>query len=608
MNNKTKFKNLVRHFAKPLIIFIGIGVYLILNLLGLTSIGLWLGIGLICVGSYELFIEIFQSIIKKQFALDYIAVAAIIVSLVTGQILVGAVIALMLSTGQNLEKYATSQAKKSLTALIDRLPNQVTIIDEKGHHHKVEIAKVQKGQTILVRKGEVVPLDGALVSEKALTDESSLTGEPYLFEKFSGDLMRSGTINIGDSISIVVEKVEADSTYKKIIEMVQKAQDEKAPLVRLADKYSTFFTIVTFVICVAAFIATKDLNRILAVLVIATPCPLILATPIALMGGVSACAKKRIIVKKLSSLEVLSRIDTIIFDKTGTITMGKPEVTNLEIFDQAYNREKILAIASGIERNSLHPLAKAIVETAKNEKIPFTHVQKITEIIGQGIAGEVESKSYKLIKSSEDHAMAIEFSVLEGGKNVKIALFHFDDQIKQDTIDTLKKMQKFGLHTLMFTGDKQKAADNIVKKLGIDIEIKAECTPEDKQKGIEHLKSLGKVTAMVGDGINDAPALALADIGMVFSNEEQTASSEAADIVFLGGDFTLVLESVNIAKRTIAIAVQSMAWGIGLSIAGMLFAAFGVILPLVGAIVQELIDVSVIINSLRAAKEIKKAA
>lgn len=567
-----------------------------------------LAIGLIVLGSYDLVIEIVSSLLKKQFALDYIALSAIIIALYSGQWLVGTVIALMLATGQNLERYGSLKAKESLTALVDRIPSQVSVMKKTGETEKVEMSEVKIGQKILVRKGEVIPLDGILISQAATTDESSLTGEPYFFEKFSGDLMRSGTINVGDSIIIEVNKEEKDSTYRKIIEMVQQAQEEKAPLVRLADKYSTFFTLVTAIISIVTFLLTRDIERVLAVLVIATPCPLILATPIALMGGMSACAKKRIIVKKLSSIEVLSRIDTVIFDKTGTITIGKPQLANIDIAGTEYSRKEILALASGIERNSLHPLAKAIIETGKRENVDIYHAKNIKEIIGQGIKGEVNGKVYHLVRAKGEEGMAIELLLDESGKDevpgggTKIATFYFDDEVKEDTISTIYEMKKFGIETFLFTGDKQKAAEAIVRKMGIEMQIRAECTPEDKQRGVQEFKDAGKVTAMVGDGINDAPALALADIGMVFSNEEQTASSEAADLVFLGGDFKLVLESLNIAKRTIKIALQSIGWGIGLSIVGMLFAAFGFIIPVIGAVIQELIDLSVIVNSLRASR------
>ena len=599
MDQVLRLKSVLGSFLRPILILVGILLALYLLWIGQTLIANVLFILLIVLGSYDLFIEIFSSLIKGQFALDYIAIGAIVVAIITNQFMVGAVIALMLATGKNLEDYAGQQAKRNLTALIDRIPNDVYVVNEAGHSVKTKIDKVKVGEKILVRKGEVIPLDGVLVSENALTDESSLTGEPYFFEKFAGDSMRSGTLNIGESVTILVQKAEADSIYRKIIEMVKEAQDEKAPLVRLADKYST---ILTLIISVGAYLFTHSLDRVLAVLVVATPCPLILATPIALMGGVSACAKKRIIVKKLAALESLSRINAIIFDKTGTLTMGKPQVSELKVFDHKITHKDLYATAASIERNSLHPLAKAIVEAAKEHDAHMLKAQNVKEIIGKGIEGEVNGHVYQLVRSKDDQGMAIDFFKMHGTEAHKIATFMLEDSIKSDTIVTLKKMQEFGLETYMFTGDKKTAAEKVVEKLGIDLHIRAECTPEDKQTGVKELKAAGKVTAMVGDGINDAPALALADIGMVFSNEEQTASTEAADLVFLGGDFTLVLHAINTSKRTIAIALQSIKWGIGMSILAMLCAAFGLILPLIGAVIQELIDVSVILNALRAAK------
>lgn len=598
MSKIKTLQNLSENFLKPFLILMGIGVYGILRWMNYDLIGIYLLIFLIFFGSYQLFIEIFQSLRRRQFALDYIALGAVLISLYTHQWLVGAVIALMLATGQNLESYAVLQAKKSLTALIDRIPDEVIRWINQAPGNKVKISSIEVGQEIFVRKGEVIPLDGTLMSENALTDESSLTGEPYFFEKFTGDQVRSGTVNIGEPIVIQVTKKEADSTYKKIIGLVQEAQGEKAPMIRLADRYSTFFSLITLALCLATYGFTRDIQRVLAVLVIATPCPLILATPIALMGGVNASAKRRIIIKKLASLEVLSRINSIILDKTGTITMGRPKISQIELHSSAHTEDQALALSAAIERSSLHPLAKAIVEAAKAKKVHLRHAKNVKEIVGKGISGEVEGKTYELIKQKDGEGMAID--LIEAGQ--KLATFHFEDEIKQDTIATLHAMKAFGMETYMYTGDKQKAADEIAKKLGVDIVVKAECTPEDKQKGIKELKAAGKITAMVGDGINDAPALALADIGMVFSNEEQTASSEAADIIFLGGDFNLVLESITISKRTVKIAIQSIYWGIGLSLIGMTFASFGYIVPVVGAVIQELIDVVAIVNSLRASK------
>lgn len=593
MNSKVV---LLKTFSIPLVILAGIFIYLILNFLNLPKIAEIAAILATVLGAYRLFIESFYSVIKKQFALDYIAILAIVVSLFTREYLVAAIISLMLSSGRTLEDYGVSQAKKSLTKLIERIPNEVFLWKNGKIGDRVKINKVKIGEEILVRKGEVIALDGILASKDGLTDESSLTGEPYTIEKIEGDQIRSGTINIGNPIVVKVIKTQKDSTYKKIIDMVKAAQEEKSSMIRMADRYSGIFTIITLILSVFAYVFSGfDLTRALAVLVIATPCPLIIATPIALLGGVNSASKKHIIVKKLASLEVLSKAKTLIFDKTGTITLGRPRVVS---FETEKDRKEILAAAEAIERNSLHPLAKAIVNYARENKAPVYHAQNVEEKIGSGISGKARDIKYTISKLTSKDGMAI--GIFEDRKN--IAVFKFEDEIKEESKNIIRHLKERGFELFIYTGDKKEAAEKVVKDLGADVKVMAEASPEDKQKGIRQLKIQGKITAMVGDGINDAPALAFADVGMVFSNEEQTAASEAADLVFLGGDFSKVLESLNIAKRTIDIALQSILWGIGLSILGMVLASFGYIPPIGGAFIQEGIDVAVILNALRASR------
>lgn len=591
--------SLLETFKIPAIVIIAIILYIILLIFRLDTAASLVGIFATLLGSYRLFYETATSILKRQFALDYIAILAILVALATREYLVSAILALMIASGRTLEDYGVSLAKKSLTKLAERIPNEVYLWVNQKMGGKEKIEKIKKGQEIFIRKGEVIGLDGILVSKVGLTDESSLTGEPYTIEKIKGDPIRSGTINIGNPIVIKVTKTQKDSTYNKIVEMVKNAQDEKSPFIRLADKYSGYFTIITLLITGFSYAYSGfDLSRALAVLAIATPCPLIIATPIALLGGVNASSKKHIIVKKLAGLEVLSRAQAIIFDKTGTITLGRPKVSEFKNLSKTYKEIDLLAISEAIERNSLHPLAKAVVDFAKQKNSPTIHAENIEEKIGIGISGTLNAKTYTLSKIKDRAGMQI--GMYEG--KILLATFTFEDEIKSDSKEIIKNLVNKGFELFIFTGDKKEAAQKLVKKLGEDIVIKAEASPEDKQKGIADLKNRGKITAMVGDGINDAPALALADVGMVFSNEEQTAASEAADIVFLGGNFSLVIDSLNIAKKTIAIAKQSIFVGIGLSIVGMVFASFGFIPPIGGAFLQEGIDVAVIINALRASR------
>ncbi len=594
MKDKTA---LLKTFQIPLIVFLGIILYIILSFVHQRTFSIAIILIVTVLGSFRLFKESLISIYKKQLALDYIAILAILVSLITQEYIVAGILALMIASGRTLEDYGVTQAKKSLARLIDRIPNETTLWQDGKPSEKTRIENVKKGEEIFIRKGEVIGLDGTLVSEEGLTDESSLTGEPYTIDKIKGDRIRSGTVNIGTPIVIKVTRVQADSTYNKIIDMVKKAQVEKSPFLRLADRYSTVFTVITLLITSFAYVYSGfDLIRALSVLVIATPCPLIIATPIALLGGVSSSSKKHIIVKNLSSLEKLAKAQVLIFDKTGTITLGRPKVVEFKCLSKTYDEKQILTASEAIERNSLHPLAKAIVEFAKLKKIPALPATKIEEKVGLGISGEVNAKRYSLSKLPEE-GMAI--GIFENGQ--QIGIFRFEDEIKQEAKEIIKNLKKEGFEIFIYTGDKKQVAEKVAASLG-GIKVQAGCTPEDKQKGIEKFRNEGKTTVMVGDGINDAPALALSDVGIVFSNEEQTAASEAADVVFLGGDFSLVNQALKIARKTIKIAMQSILWGIGISIFGMILASFGLIPPIAGAFLQEGVDVAVIINALRASR------
>ncbi|MBI1984545.1 MAG: cadmium-translocating P-type ATPase [Candidatus Wildermuthbacteria bacterium] len=589
--------HILKSFKIPLAIILGIGASLVLMFLHGAGFASLILISITILGSYELFKEIISSIAKRRFVLDYIAVLAIIVALATKEYLVASIIALMISSGRTLEEYGVSQAKNTLTKLADRIPHEVLLWEDNHASRKEKIGRVAVLQEVLVRKGEVIGLDGNLMSPMGIIDEASLTGEPYPVEKIQGDSLRSGTINIGEPIVLKVSRAAEDSMYEKIIAMVKKAQQEKAPLVRLADSWSVVFTFLTLLISAFAYLLSHDFKIVLAVLVIATPCPLLLATPIALLGGVNASAKKRIIVKKLASLEVLSRINAIIFDKTGTITLGKPTIAEFKNVSEIPDA-RLFAVAESIERNSMHPLANAIVSFAKERQAPLLHASSVQEKIGSGISGVVEGMPYALKKIEGHDGMTIG---LHQGETL-LAVFRFQDELRQESREIMRALKEQGLELHIFTGDKKEAAEEVAHQLGERIHIQAECTPQDKQKGIEELRKAGKIVAMIGDGINDAPALALANVGIVFSNEEQTAASEAADIVFLGGNFSLVIEALSISKRTVHIAIQSIAWGIGMSVAGMILAAFGFIPPIAGAFLQEAIDVAVIVNALRASR------
>jgi len=531
-------------------------------------------------------------------SLDYIAFLAIVVALVTAQYIVALVIVVMLVGGNALEIYATARAKKSLTLLVNRIPSRALVWHEDESVTEIDVVKIEVGEMIAVRRGEVVPLDGIIFKGDALIDESSLTGEAYAVEKSVGDTVRSGTVNVGDTIIVRVSKNTRESTYTKIVDLVRRASAEKAPIVRLANRYSLVFTAVTFFMCSLAYFISHDIYRVLAVLVVATPCPLILATPVALFGGMNKSAAKNILIKNPASLEKLRTVTDVVFDKTGTVTIGKPSIEKVEIVDAKYSLDMVYGAAEALERNSLHPFAKAIVSEARRLRTPRLSATSVREQIGVGVFGTINGTTYALTKA-EGSKNSI--SLLENSKIV--AHFIFEDKVKENFSSTLATLRSLGLTLHIFTGDKKENTGKIAQFAAGSqsyISITANMTPEDKEIGVSTLKSKSKQVVMIGDGINDAPALAVADVGMVFSNEEQTASSEAADIVLLNGGLDTVITSISIANRTIDIALQSIFVGIALSVIAMILAALGIIAPLTGAILQEVIDVLVILNALRA--------
>lgn len=587
-----------RIFIIPLLVLLGLSAYLGARFGGapdyLTHLIIW---ATIAIGSIELVRETANALRRGQFALDYIALAAITTGLIAGDYVVTAIIVLMLSGGTTLEHYASKRAQATLSLLKNRIPHQVVRITD-HEETTIPIATAAVGDLIKVRTGEVVPLDGILQSEDAAIDESTLTGEPYNVEKRRGSYLKSGTVNQGPIITLRVEKPDADSTYRRIVALVEQAEHEKSPLVRLADRYSVLFSILTAVLAVGAFALSGSGERILAVLVMATPCPLLLATPIALLGGVNAALKKQIIIKQVASLEVLNQANALVFDKTGTLTLGKPSITDLRIHDTKYDKTTVLSYARALEQNSLHPFAPAIIRYADTAQAPFLSAAHVTEQPGIGITGTINNEHVQLTKAQNERGLAAELFV---GKK-RIATFWFEDVVKPDTRQVIGELERRSFTTFLCTGDTAAGTVRLASELGNTITVKTNCSPEDKQKIIKQLKKAGKTVIMVGDGINDAPALAQADLGMVFSHNEQTAASEAADVVFLSGNVAAVVDSIHIAKRTLRIALTSIAIGMGLSVIGMILAALGEIPPLIGALLQEGIDITVILYALRASR------
>lgn len=593
--------------------FISIIAWAIMRTQGLEHISMEIFRILLIVGSIPVFIEIVGALRKGHFGADVIALTAIITSYVMDQYLAGMVIVLMLSGGRALEDFALSRAKKELTALISNAP-RIAHKKENGNLKSIPVGEVEINDVIVVKPGEVVAVDGIVIEGNSPVDESALTGESMPVEKGPSSHVMSGSINKGNVLEIRAIHVSKDSQYEQIIRLVEGAEKSKAPLVRLADRYSGWFTIITLLLAGTAWSLGNDGMRLLAVLVVATPCPLILATPIAIVSGMSRAAKRGIIIKNGGALEALGNTKTFVFDKTGTLTFGIPSIT--EVKAEKGTKEEVIQIAASLDQVSMHVIARSLVQYAKAHNVTLTYPTEFEEIIGSGVKGRLEHTTYFLGKLSllESKNIAIPSDIKGHEKNLKnegkMALYLASEKEFLGTIylaDTVRPEAKALFETLhangvqrtvMLTGDRKAVADHIGQQAGVH-EVIAECLPDDKLKHIQRLQRESPPVVMVGDGINDAPALAAADVGIAMGNSGSTATSEVADIVIMVDNIERVSDAFAIARRTLTVAKQSIYTGMGLSIFFMILAALGYIPPIYGAVIQEVVDIIVILNALR---------
>jgi heavy metal translocating P-type ATPase len=557
--------------------------------------------------------EVVGGLLRREPGVDLIAILAMAGALALEEYLAGAVIAFMLSTGRSLEDFADARAHRELASLLARAPRS-------AHRYAgealeaVPIEEVAAGDRLLVMKGEVVPVDGLLQAEAGVFDESALTGESRPVERSRGEQIRSGAVNAGAAFDLRAVATAAESTYAGIVRLVEEAQREKAPFVRLADRYALIFIPVTLAIATVAWAVSGDPVRALAVLVVATPCPLILAAPIAIVAGISRAAKRGIIVKGGGALEALARGRVLLLDKTGTLTAGAPELTDIEVFGDL-DPDEVLRLAASLDQVSPHVLATAIVGSARGRGLALAFPEEVHEEGGSGIRGSVGGRKVALGKASwvsggeplPERARDLRRrTAMEGSSCVFVAVdgsvagaVVLDDPIRADTPRVIRSLRRAGIkRVVMVTGDHPDVAESVGIALGVD-RILSERDPTDKVEAVR-AESQGGVTIMVGDGVNDAPALAAADVGIAMGARGATASSEAADVVLVVDRLDRVAEALRIARRSRGIAVQSVLVGMGLAFGGMLLGAFGLLAPVGGAVLQEFIDVAVILNALRA--------
>jgi len=542
-----------------------------------------------------------------RYGIDILAAAAMITSVILGQYWTGVVIALMLTGGAALEDYAENKAKAELKSLLDNKPKIAHLIKNKSIVD-VKVSTVKVGAVLSILPGEVIPVDCTIISGETSVDESNITGESLPKLKTIGEVLLSGSVNHEGSITVKVLHEAKDSQYEQIIKLVKSATSSESPFIRLTDKYSIPFTIISFMIAGGTWIVSGHAIRFLEVIVVATPCPLLLAAPIALISGMSRAAKHGIIIKNSTALEKLAQVKTVAFDKTGTLTRGHPVVETIHAYN-GYSEEEVIAYAGSLEANSNHVLAQAIVNSASSKHIKLYTSKQVSELSGNGLSGSIKGKSVLLGRLAllQDHKISFENYHLS--KNVGTVsylaindqlagIITFTDEIRKESKNLIKRLEKAGIkHFKMITGDSMSAAKKIGEKLGI-IDINADCFPGDKIQAIE--SATDRPIAFVGDGVNDAPVLTVSDVGIALGARGSTAASESADIVIMLDDVSKVASAVEIAKRTFFIAKQSILVGIFISILLMLAFATGKFKPIYGALLQELIDVIVIFNALRA--------
>jgi heavy metal translocating P-type ATPase len=558
-------------------------------------------------------VSIVRDLLSGRFGVDAIALVSMSAALALGQPLAGAVVALMYSGGNVLEDIAVARAEHDLRSLVDRAPREAHR-RVKGRIQEVPIGAIAVGDQLLVHAGEVVPVDGVVTSSAATIDESALTGEPIPVVKARGAAILSGSLNAGETFDMTVTSVAGESTYAGIVRLVTAAQTAKAPFVRLADRYALIFLPVTLALAVFAWLISGDLLRSLAVLVAATPCPLILAAPVAFIAGVAQAARRGILVKGGGPLEALARAHTVLFDKTGTLTVGGARLLSVEVAPGEM-ADEVLMLGASLEQASHHVIADAIVQAGTERGLRLKVPEQVKESMGSGLHGMIEGRQIaagsrdmifpgghvtewasRAIRRASWRSALIVFVAVEGRP---IGALLLADELRSDTPRAIRLLREAGVaRIVMVTGDRAAAAQAIGAALDLDA-VLADRVPSDKVDAVRSEQRLHP-TIMVGDGINDAPALASADVGVALGARGASASSEAADVVILADRLDRVGEAIMIAQRARRIAIESIVAGMGLSTLAMLAATFGWLLPVPAAIVQELIDVAVILNALRA--------
>jgi heavy metal translocating P-type ATPase len=611
-----------------------VGIVLGISLLPLhRSAAMILLAGVGVAGAIPLVLRTIRQMLRGQFHVDLIAAVAIVASLILHEYLAAALVVLMQSGGEALEDYGLRRANRSLENLLRRAPSVAQRRSaESGEFVAVPASEVQVGDLLLVRPGDIVAADGVVVEGQGGVDEAALTGEPVPLPKLPGDKVFSGTVNLNGSFVVRATSAAAQSKYERIVRMVQNAQGERAPINRLANKYTPAFTGFAFMLAIGAGLLSHDPVRAVAVLVVATPCPLLIATPLAVLSAINRAAAMNIIVKSGAAVEQAGEVDTVVFDKTGTLTIGTPLLGAIWLVgpegdvqpgatDPA-RADALLAGAAAVEMLSPHILASAIVHAARERGFSVTPAADVREAPGTGVAGNWQGRRYAIgsggFLASEGITVPDDLRQVRarlGGEGRTVAyvavdgtvagMLAFEDRVRPEAPTLIRRLNAMGIRRIvMLTGDAPETAHAVAEQIGI-VDVRARMHPEDKLTAIDALRADGEhkpasVVMMVGDGINDAPALAKASVGVAMGGYGAGIATDAADVVITVENVERVADAISIGRRMVAVAKQGILFGIGVSVLLMLLASAGRIPPAIGALLQELLDLATILNALRA--------
>jgi heavy metal translocating P-type ATPase len=557
-----------------------------------------------------LVVEIVRSLAEGEVGLDIVAALSMSAALFFGETLAAAVVALMYSGGTFLESFAEGRARREMSQLLSRVPRTATRHRD-GKLDEVPLNDIEPNDLLLIRQGDVAPVDGAVESERAILDQSALTGESMPVRLGRGHDVMSGSTNVGEAFDLRVTRRASESTYAGIVRLVEAARASKAPMSRLADRYSLLFLLITVILALSAWWFTGDPIRAVAVLVVAAPCPLILAVPVALVAGLSRAAQFGVLIKGARPLEAMAGIRTLVLDKTGTLTDGRPQIVSIDTHEGT-SQEQLLFFAASLEQASKHPMARAIVTSARERGAILKIPAQVVETAGEGLTGRVDGHNVvvggaRFVAEQLGTSAPAEKILGAGSALVAVAVdgqlaghITMADALRSGTPRLLAGLRRLGIERIMLaTGDRHAVAQAITAGLPLDA-VLAELTPDQKVRLILAEGESHAPVMMVGDGVNDAPALAAADVGVAMGARGAAASAEAADVVLLVDHLDRLLPGIEIAQGSRRIALQSVAVGIGLSVMGMIAAALGYLTPVQGALLQEAIDVAVILNALRA--------